>query len=346
MATIEVAGLTKHYGEVRANDDLSFSVEAGEVFGYLGPNGAGKTTTIRTLMGFQSPTSGTATVLGHDVREEAGLIEAKRSIGFLPGDPAFDETATGARILDLHESIKGGSRREELVEHFEPPLDRAVREYSRGNVQKLGLVQAFMHDPDLAILDEPTSGLDPLLQREFNEFVRAERETGTTVFMSSHVLSEVRRVCDRVGIIRDGRLVAVERVADLLDRGGKVVRLRAAGTVDPGAVDLEGVHDLAARHVDAGSDGPAARQVGAGSDDPAGTSAGATELSFTYTGGFDELVAFLGGLDLLELDVKEAPIEDVFRGFYTGAIDAGGEAGGIDGGGEAGAGEGGEGRDA
>jgi ABC-2 type transport system ATP-binding protein len=170
-----------------------------------------------------------------------------------------------------------------------------------------------MHDPDLAILDEPTSGLDPLMQREFNEFVRAERASGTTVFMSSHVLSEVRRVCDRVGIIRDGRLVAVERVEDLLNRGGKVVRLRAAGTVDAGAVDLDGVHGLEIRHIDAGS------------DDPGTASAGATELSFTYTGGFDDLVACLGGFDLLELDVEEAPIEDVFRGFYTG------ETGGTDG---------------
>jgi ABC-2 type transport system ATP-binding protein len=314
MATIDVTGLTKDYGGVRANDDLSFSVESGEVFGYLGPNGAGKTTTIRTLMGFQSATSGSATVLGHDIGGESALIEAKRSIGFLPGDPAFDETATGARILDLHESIKGGSRREELIDHFEPPLDREVREYSQGNVQKLGLVQAFMHDPDLAVLDEPTSGLDPLMQAEFNEFVRAEREQGTTVFMSSHVLSEVRRVCDRVGVIRDGRLVAVERVADLLDRGGKIVRLRAAGTIDAGTIDLEGVHDLEVRHVEAGHDDPAEE-------------AGATELSFTYTGGFNDLVAFFDGLDLLELDVEDAPIEDVFRGFYTGEIDDDGENG-------------------
>jgi ABC-2 type transport system ATP-binding protein len=298
MATIEVSGLTKDYGEVLANDDLSFSVEAGEIFGYLGPNGAGKTTTIRTLMGLQFPTSGTATVLGHDVREEAELIEAKRSIGYLPGDPAFDETATGSRILDLHQSIKGGSRREELIDHFEPPVDRKVREYSRGNVQKLGLVQAFMHDPDLVIMDEPTSGLDPLMQAEFNEFVRAERDRGTTVFMSSHVLGEVRRVCDRVGIIRAGRLTTVERVEDLLDRGGKTVRLRAAGTVTEEDVDLDGVHDLEVRRVDGATDGE-------------------TELGFTYTGRINDLVSALSSLDLLELDVAEAPLEDVFMGFYA-----------------------------
>jgi len=299
MATIEATGLTKDYGEVLANDDLSFTVHEGEVFGYLGPNGAGKTTTIRTLVGLQSPTAGTATVLGHDVREASELIEAKRSIGFLPGDPAFDETATGRRVLDFHASIKGGSRREELIEHFEPPLDREVREYSRGNVQKLGLVQAFMHDPDLAILDEPTSGLDPLMQADFNEFVRAERDRGTTVFMSSHVLSEVRRICDRVGIIRGGELITVERVEDLLDRGGKTVRLRVAESVTADDIDLEGVHDVEVRGV-------------------AGPGSGETELRFTYTGAVNDLVAALSALDLLELDVSEAPLEDVFRSFYAG----------------------------
>jgi len=298
MAAIEIDGLTKDYGAVLANDGLSFSVEAGEVFGYLGPNGAGKTTTIRTLMGFQSPTAGTATVLGHDVREESELIEAKRSIGYLPGDPAFDETATGRRILDLHASIKGNSRREELLGHFDPPLDREVREYSRGNVQKLGLVQAFMHDPDLAVLDEPTSGLDPLMQAEFNEFVREECERGTTVFMSSHVLSEVRRVCDRVGIIRAGELITVERVEDLLDRGGKVVRLRVAEPATEDDIDLEGVHDVEVREV-------------------AGAGGGGTDLQFTYAGAVNDLVAALSALDLRELDVSEAPLEDVFRSFYA-----------------------------
>jgi ABC-2 type transport system ATP-binding protein len=209
MAAIEVSGLTKDYGDVRGVDGLTFAVEAGEVFGFLGPNGAGKTTTVRTLLGFQAPTAGTATVLGADVREEAALVEAKRRIGYLPAAPAFDGTATGREVLDLHASIKGDSRRAELLALFDPPLDRPIREYSTGNVQKLGLVQAFMHDPDLVLLDEPTAGLDPLMQRRFEEFVRAERDAGTTVFFSSHVLGEVRRVCDRVGVLRAGRLVAV-----------------------------------------------------------------------------------------------------------------------------------------
>jgi len=323
MAAIEVSELTKDYGEVLANDDVTFDVERGEVFGYLGPNGAGKTTTIRTLMGFQSPTDGTATVLGADVREESDLVAARRRIGYLPATPAFDETATGREVLDLHASIKGDSRREELLDLFEPPVERPIREYSTGNAQKLGLVQAFMHDPDLVVMDEPTSGLDPLLQRRFNEFVRAERDRGTTVFLSSHVLSEVRQICDRVGVIRDGRIVTVERVAELLGRSGKSVLLRLAGDLDvemdvpAGARDAglgvtSDAHDVAAQlEVPDGAHDVDVRRVELPDDERV-----VTEIVFTYTGDINDLVAWAGRFDLLELDVEEAPLEDVFMRFY------------------------------
>ncbi|SNZ12895.1 ABC-2 type transport system ATP-binding protein [Natronoarchaeum philippinense] len=299
MSAIEVAGLTKDYGDVLANDDVTFDVESGEIFGYLGPNGAGKTTTIRTLMGLQSPTDGTATVLGADIRSESELVAAKQRIGYLPANPAFDETATGEEVLDLHASLKGDQRREELLELFDPPLERPIRDYSTGNVQKLGLVQAFMHDPDLVVMDEPTSGLDPLLQRRFNEFVRSERDRGTTVFLSSHVLSEVRQICDRVGIIRGGRIVTVESVADLLGRSGKSVTLRVAGHVERDAVDLPGAHDLVVERVDVPDD-----------------DGRVTEVSFTYTGDVNELADIIAGFDLLEFGVEEAPLEDVFMRFY------------------------------
>ncbi|MFC7140656.1 ABC transporter ATP-binding protein [Halosimplex aquaticum] len=316
MAAIEVEGLTKDYGEVLANDDVTFSVAEGEVFGYLGPNGAGKTTTIRTLMGFQSPTSGGATVLGHDVTDEAELIAAKRRVGYLPANPAFDEDVTGREILDLHGAIKGEQRREELLETFDPPIDRKVRDYSTGNVQKLGLVQAFMHDPDLVVMDEPTSGLDPLMQRAFNEFVDAERERGLTVFLSSHVLSEVRRVCDRVGILRDGRLATTERVADLLHRTGKFVRVRVAGDVDAAAFDLDGVHDVScsasADVPPTGADGGASTGERSPVDGPV------TECTFTFTGDVNALLDCLDELTLVDLDVEEAPLEEVFMRFYGG----------------------------
>ncbi|WP_257299611.1 ABC transporter ATP-binding protein [Haloarchaeobius sp. FL176] len=309
MSAISVNGLTKEYGDVLANDAVSFDVEAGETFGYLGPNGAGKTTTIRTIMGFQSPTTGTATVLGADVRDEAALVEARENVGYLPSNPGFDETATGMEILDLHASVKGDARREELLELFEVPVDRKIRGYSTGQTQKLGLVQAFMHDPDLVVMDEPTAGLDPLVQQRFNEFVRDETASGTTVFLSSHVLSEVRRVCDRVGIIRDGRIVTVERVGDLLDRSGKFVRLGVAGEVAMDDVTLDGVHDLSARPVE----GVAAGAPAGGGSTVAGT---ATELTFTFTGDLNALADFVAELDVLELDIEEAPLEEIFIRFY------------------------------
>ncbi|ELZ08743.1 ABC transporter-related protein [Natrinema thermotolerans DSM 11552] len=294
MAAIKLEGLTKDYGEVLANDDVTFSVEEGEVFGYLGPNGAGKTTTIRTLLGLLSPTAGTARLLGNDVTDEAQLLAAKRRLGYLPDDPGFDETATGRAVLDLHASLKGDERSAELLELFDPPLDREIREYSRGNVQKLGLVTTFMHDPDLVILDEPTSGLDPLLQQRFNEFVRAERERGLTVFFSSHILSEVRKLCDRVGIIRDGRLVTVEPVESLLDRSGKFVRLHAAESIPVDALEIDGVHGI---------------------ESDTGPSDG-TEYAFTFTGDVNDLLAALQEYRLHDLSIEEAPLDEVFMRFY------------------------------
>jgi ABC-2 type transport system ATP-binding protein len=317
MSVITVSELTKTYGSVLANDDVSFEVDEGEVFGYLGPNGAGKTTTIRTLMGFQSATDGTATLFDADVGDETAMVAAKRRVGYLPSTPGFDETATGTEILDLHASIKGESRRQELLELFEVPVDRPVRGYSTGQTQKLGLVQAFMHDPDLVVMDEPTAGLDPLVQQRFNEFVRAEKRAGMTVFLSSHVLSEVRRVCDRIGIIRNGRMVAVESVEDLLHRSGKLVRLRVAADVSPSDIPLDGVHDVSVRTVD---DGYAETVAATDTRESGGETV--SEVTFTYTGDFDSLVDFADGYHLLELDVEEAPLERVFLQFYGDDDDA------------------------
>ena len=314
MAAITASSLTKDYGDLRANDGVSFEVEAGEVFGYLGPNGAGKTTTIRTLMGFMSPTAGAATVLGADVSDEAALVDAKRRIGYLPANPAFDGRVTGRELLDLHAGLKGDDRLEPLLDRFTPTLTQPVRELSTGNVQKLGLVQAFMHDPDLVVMDEPTAGLDPLMQREFNDFIREEAERGTAVFMSSHVLSEVRRVCDRVAILRAGRIVTVETVEDLLRRSGKAVRLRAAEPIAPEALDFEGVHDAEVHAVDGG-----------GEDGGEFVFRGdrlATEATFTYTGDINDLLEVVARYDVVDLDVDEAPLEDVFMRFYGGQADA------------------------
>jgi ABC-2 type transport system ATP-binding protein len=288
MSALETVDLTKYYGETRGIEDLTLAVESGEVFGYLGPNGAGKTTTIRTLLGFITPTDGEATVLGYDVRDERALIEAKRHIGYLPSDPGFDTEITGRKLLDYHAELKGDVRSDELLERFDPPIDRDIGEYSRGNVQKLAIVQAFMHDPDLVIMDEPTSGLDPLMQERFYEFVREERDRGTTIFFSSHILSEVRKVCDRVGIIRDGQLVTLEAVETLLDRSGKHVRVVVAETVERTNFEFAGVHDLT---ID-------------------GT------ISFTFTGDYDVLLDHLQRYTVQDLEIDEAPLEDIFMRFY------------------------------
>jgi ABC-2 type transport system ATP-binding protein len=308
MAAIELEGLTKDYGAVVANDSLTFTVETGEIFGYLGPNGAGKTTTIRMLLGFISPTAGTARVLGHEIREEGELLEAKRRIGYLSDEPGFDEQMTGTDILDLHASIKGDSRREELLELFDPPIERRVREFSQGNARKLGIVTAFMHDPDLVILDEPTNGLDPLMRQRFADFLRAERERGVTVFLSSHNLSEVRRICDRVGIIRGGQLVTIEPVESLLTRSGKVIRVRSAEPIPTDELDVEGIHDLETSLSD-----------GFGGAD---SETAFTECVFTFTGDINALLAHVAGYELIDLAIEEAPLEDVFMRFYGGDDDA------------------------
>ena len=289
MGAIEVEGLTKAYGETVANDDLSFTVREGEIFGFLGPNGAGKSTLIRMLLGFQSPTAGTARVLGRDIRDEDELLSAKAELGYLPATPGFDGGVTGRTFLDFQAELKGDQRRGELLELFDPPLDRKIRAYSTGNKQMLGIVQTFMHDPALVVMDEPTAGLDPLKQEQFNDFIRRERERGVTVFFSSHVLGEVRRVCDRVGIIREGRLAALEDVGDLLKRGGKHVRVTTAESVDPESFAFPGVVDCQA--------------VG-------------RQLQFTFTGDYDDLVAELADYDIVDLDVEEPPLEDVFMHFY------------------------------
>ena len=217
-ASIEVRSLTKTYGGKRGIADVSFRVEEGEVFGFLGPNGAGKTTTIRILMALLRADSGTAKVAGLDSWEQS--LEIKKLIGYVPGEPSLDPNLTGGQILEYFAHLRGGvdhAYLKKLIDRLELDTSRKFRQYSTGNKRKVVLIQAFMHRPRLLILDEPTSGLDPLNQQEFDAMVREAREEGRTVFLSSHVLSEVEKICTRVGIIREGRLVRTGQVADLKD---------------------------------------------------------------------------------------------------------------------------------
>jgi ABC-2 type transport system ATP-binding protein len=215
---IAIDGLTKRYGAARGIADVTLAIEEGESFGFLGPNGAGKTTTIRTLMGLLRPTSGRASIAGLDCWSDAPAI--KRVVGYLPSEFTFDPGLTGAQILAYLGNLRGGvdqGQVRRLAERLELDLSRRFKEYSRGNKQKVGLVQAFMHRPRLLILDEPTGGLDPLNQQVFNDLAREAHRDGATVFLSSHILSEVEQLCQRVGIIREGTLITVDQVAALKD---------------------------------------------------------------------------------------------------------------------------------
>ena len=226
MNVIETKKLTKFYGKIKGVEDLSFSVKKGEIFGFLGPNGAGKTTTIRTLLGYLNKTSGEAYIFGKNI--EDNIVEIKREVGYIPGDLNIYGHLTGKQFLDYFSSLRNRDMTllEDLLEIFELPLDRKVKGYSKGMKQKLGIVQAFMDDPEMVIMDEPTSGLDPLLQQKFYDFLHKQKKKGRTIFFSSHVLSEVDKICDRVGIIRNGEIIALEDVDSLKGKMGKRIRVK------------------------------------------------------------------------------------------------------------------------
>jgi ABC-2 type transport system ATP-binding protein len=216
MSIVEINGLTKDYGDHKGNFDLTFSVEEGEVFGYLGPNGAGKTTTIRHLMGFLTPDKGSVQILGLDCRSNSADI--MKHLGYLPGEIAFFDGMNGLEFLSFMAEMRSMtdiSLRDKLVDLFELDTKGKIRKMSKGMKQKLGLVSAFMHDPRVLILDEPTSGLDPLMQKVFADLILEEKNKGKTILMSSHSFEEIERTCDRVGIIRQGELVATENMHDL-----------------------------------------------------------------------------------------------------------------------------------
>lgn len=290
--------LTKFYGRRRGVLDLSLEVRRGEVFGFLGPNGAGKSTTIRLLFDLLRPTSGTATVLGLDSRRDA--VEIHRRAGYVPGDPALYPTLTGDELLEYLGALRGGLDRgyaAQLAERLDVELDRPIRSLSHGNRQKVCLLQAFAHRPELLVLDEPTSGLDPLVQQTFNSLVRETAVEGRTVFLSSHALSEVQHVADRVGIIRDGTLVAVEEVGALHGRAVREFELRFSGRAPREALAaVPGVREVT-------TDGPVTRLLIEGSP--------------------DALIKELARHEVVDVISREPDLEDVFLSYYT---EAGGAA--------------------
>lgn len=219
MSVIEISHLTRDYGSGKGIFDVTFQVNEGEVFGFLGPNGAGKTTTIRHLIGFIRNKAGQCTINGLDCWRDSAKIH--QSLGYIPGEISFFDDMTGTDYLKFVSKYKGiaeSGRQKELIERFELNPEGKIRKMSKGMKQKLGIVTAFMNDPDILILDEPTSGLDPLMQNRFIELIADEKNKGKTVLLSSHIFEEVERTCDRIGIIKDGKLVTVDSVETLRER--------------------------------------------------------------------------------------------------------------------------------
>lgn len=218
MSVISINNLTRDYGNNKGIFDVSFNVEKGEVFGFLGPNGAGKTTTIRHLMGFIKPKMGSCSINDLDCFSKASEIQ--KTLGYIPGEISFFDDMSGLAFLNFLEKFRGlsKSRKDELIEYFELNPKGKIKKMSKGMKQKIGIVAAFMHDPDILILDEPTSGLDPLMQKKFIDLLESEKKRGKTILISSHIFEEVEKTCDRVGIIKEGKIVAIDSVDALRKR--------------------------------------------------------------------------------------------------------------------------------
>jgi ABC-2 type transport system ATP-binding protein len=242
---IQTEELTKYYGRSRGIEEINLSVKEGEVFGFLGPNGSGKTTTIRILLDFIRASSGRAKLFGMDVHAES--IRIKSRIGYLPGEYGMYEKMTADKYLEFLGSLRSDKDpplKDRLIELFGLDVSRRIKSFSHGNKQKLGLVQAFMHDPELLILDEPTNGLDPLIQQRLYELILELKERGKTIFFSSHVLSEVERVCDRAAILREGKLVALHEISDLKKVRLKTIEITFKQELDESIFDVEGVRKI------------------------------------------------------------------------------------------------------
>ena len=285
-----VQNVTKKFSNGKGLFDVSFQVKEGEVFGYLGPNGAGKSTTIRNLMGFIQPTSGTATMFGLDCWKDAADIQKR--VGYLPGEISFIEGMNGLGFLQLMQGMRGmksNGRRDELIERFQFDVKTPIRKMSKGMKQKVGIVAAFMHDPEVLILDEPTSGLDPLMQQLFVDLILEEKQKGKTIFMSSHIFTEIERTCDRVGIIKDGKLLTVENIHDLRAKQRQVIDVTVSSQEQLQALKKT------------------ALQI----DSVQGNTA-----SIIVQGNYNELLQILAQHDVIGFQMRTMDLENIFMHYY------------------------------
>jgi ABC-2 type transport system ATP-binding protein len=289
MKAIEINKLTKYYGEAIGIKDVSFEVEKGEVFGFIGPNGAGKSTAIRTLLGLLKPTSGSATILGHDIVEQGK--ELRHKVGYLPSEVNYYAEMTSRELLEYSAGFYDNVDLKEidrLAAHFELDLDKLIEDLSFGNKKKCAIVQCLLHKPELLILDEPTSGLDPLMQNRFFDLLEELNKNGTTIFFSSHILSEIQRMCDRAAVIRKGEIIAVEHIQLLLEKQMKKVRLVVTGE-DVSLSYPEGVQNV--------------KQLG-------------QKISFDYVGDVNPLLNWLAAAPLQDVVMEEPDLESIFMNYY------------------------------
>ena len=285
--------LTKHYGKHRGINNLSFSVNQGEFFGFIGPNGAGKSTTIRTLMGLIRPTGGSASIFGLDCHSKASVIA--KDVGYLPSENSYYENMKVRELLQYTADLYGmdcKTKMKELADRLNLDLSRKIADLSLGNKKKVGIVSAIMTSPKLIIMDEPTSGLDPLIQQAFYDILKEENCRGATVFFSSHVLSEVQKLCDRVAILKEGQLIGIQSIKELRESGYKKVSLSAKEAIPRDFFDLSGIANYA-------------------------ETADKTSVSFMYNG---NITAIIDKLHLLHLDdvlLEEPSLEEIFMHYYA-----------------------------
>ncbi len=287
---IVIENLAKSYGHVQAVRGISMSIERGEIFGFLGPNGAGKTTTIRCMLDVIRPSSGAIRVLGLDAQNDTHALH--QHIGYLPGDVRLPGRMTGKQVINYFANLQGREPvlLNHLIERFDVEMKRPLKGYSKGMRQKISVVLAFMCDPDVLILDEPTSGLDPLLQKVFNEFLLEEQARGKTIFMSSHIMSDVEKVCQRVAVIRNGEIVTLEEVEALRKKAGQHVIVEFGDAV--AEQELERIPGVSALTKTNGT------------------------YHFNISGSMDLLIKALGQHEVIRLTSQEAPLEEVFLKFY------------------------------
>ena len=289
MSVIEVNHLTKYYGKARGIIDLSFHVEEGEIFGFIGPNGAGKSTTIRLLLSLIHPTSGSATIFGKDCVKYGP--ELRRDIGYLPSEVFYYDRMKVSDLLKYSASFYPGvgtQRMHELAEVMELEMNRRIEDLSYGNRKKVGIVQGLLHRPKLLFLDEPTAGLDPLMQRKTFQLIREENQRGVTVFFSSHILSEVQRMCNRVAIIREGRIVEIADIHTLQQNNYKKVRVQA-DNVDAAYFEMPGVTNLE-QHDSA--------------------------VRFFYKGDINAVMHKIGEIAVSDVTIEEPTLEEIFMHYY------------------------------